>query len=128
LIGLPLQTSIPHIKNLRWRYCNRWNEEPAAKLGSSLLRLDICHLADWCGSAVDFVEKGFQRFAKANGADVVRRVWDGELIIMDSPFELTAHLMIVLKTAYRGTYGCCNWVFGTNLAMVSFRNSSEKWV
>ena len=28
----------------------------------------------------------------------------------------------VPKTAYRGTYGCCNWDNGTNLPTVSLRN------
>ena len=38
---------------------------------------------------MDFVERGFNRFAKANGADEARKIWSGCLRIMDHPFELT---------------------------------------
>ena len=39
LIGLPLDTTIPHIKNVPWHYCTRTDEQLAAQLGQSLLRL-----------------------------------------------------------------------------------------
>jgi hypothetical protein len=54
-----------------------------------MLRLGICRADDWTGSAVDFVERGFLRFCKANGSDVARRVWDGYLVITDQMFEMT---------------------------------------
>ena len=69
LIGLPISVTVPSLKGLRSRYCSRWDEEPAAHLGKSLLRLGICRAEDWSGSAVDFVERGFRRFCKQNGAD-----------------------------------------------------------
>jgi hypothetical protein len=53
------------------------------------LRLGICRTEDWSGSAVDFVERGFRRFCKKNGADAAKKIWSGFLRIMDHPFELT---------------------------------------
>jgi hypothetical protein len=84
---LPVQVTVPQIKGIRWRYCERWDEEPAAKLGMSLLRLGICSPADWAGSAVDFVERGFKRLAQVNGIDEVRKVWEGDIRILDHTFE-----------------------------------------
>jgi pimeloyl-ACP methyl ester carboxylesterase len=55
LIGLPLRVTIPKIDGIPWRYCTRWDEQPAATLAKSLLRQGICRLEDWSGSAVDFV-------------------------------------------------------------------------
>jgi len=81
--------TVPQIRDIRWRYCARWDEEPAANLGRSLLRLGICRPKDWSGSAVDFVERGFNRFCQANGIDDVRTVWQGDLRIMDHLFELS---------------------------------------
>jgi hypothetical protein len=89
LIGLPLDVTFPRLKGIRWRYCTRWDEGPAAVLGASLLRLGICQPNDWSGSAVDFVERGFKRFCSNNGLADVKKVWVGDLRIMDSLFELT---------------------------------------
>jgi hypothetical protein len=86
---LPLQVTIPQIKGIRWRYCERWDEEPAAKLGISLLRLGICGPEDWTGSAVDFVERGFKRVAHVNRIDTARKVWEGDIRILDHIFELS---------------------------------------
>ncbi len=81
--------TVPILKAIRWRYCTRWDEQPAAQLAKSLLRLGICDLTDWSGSAVDFVERGFKRFCKNNGAADCGRVWQGDLRIMDHEFDLT---------------------------------------
>jgi hypothetical protein len=89
LIGLPISTTIPNLKGLRGRYCSRYDEEPAALLGKSLLRLGICRPEDWSGSAVDFVERGFRRFCKKNGVGQAKKIWSGLLRILDHPFELT---------------------------------------
>jgi hypothetical protein len=89
VIGLPLAVSIPQIRGVRWRYCTRWDEGPAATLGMSLLRLGICRPGDWSGSAVDFVEHGFNRFCRQNGAIEANRVWVGDLRIADTLFELS---------------------------------------
>jgi hypothetical protein len=89
VIGLPLEVTFPILKGIRWRYCARWDEGPAAVLGMSLLRLGICRPKDWSGSAVDFVERGFRRFCSQNGAADAKRVWVGDLRITDSLFELT---------------------------------------
>jgi hypothetical protein len=88
-MGLPLDVTFPRLKGIRWRYCTRWDEGPAAVLGMCLLRLGICRPNDWSGSAVDFVERGFRRFCSQNRAVDVKRVWVGDLRITDSLFELT---------------------------------------
>jgi hypothetical protein len=88
-MGLPLDVTFPRLKGVRWRYCTRWDERPAAVLGMSLQRLGICRPNDWSGSAVDFVERGFRRFCSQNRAVDVKRVWVGDLRITDSLFELT---------------------------------------
>ena len=51
--------------------------------------LEYAAAEDWSGSAVDFVERGFRRFCKQNGADEAKKVWSGFLRIMDHPFEMT---------------------------------------
>ena len=89
LIGLPLSVTVPQIRGIRWRYCARWDEQPAAVLGMSLLRLGICRPEDWTGSAVDFVERGLKRTAQTNGIAQVRKVWQGDLRILDHTFELS---------------------------------------
>jgi hypothetical protein len=89
LIGLPLSVTMPQIRGIRWRYCARWDEQPAAVLGMSLLRLGICRPEDWTGSAVDFVERGLKRTAQTNGIAQVRKVWQGDLRILDHTFELS---------------------------------------
>lgn len=89
LIGKPIDVTLPVLKDIRWRYCSRWDEKPAAHLGKSLLRLGICRSSDWTGSAVDFVECGFKRFCQAHGSCETARVWQGDLRIMDHEFELT---------------------------------------
>jgi len=80
---------MPRLKGIRWRFCSRWDEQPAAELAKSFLRLGICRIEDWSGSAVDFIERGFRRFAKANGADDANRVWAGELRIADYLYPLS---------------------------------------
>jgi hypothetical protein len=89
VIGLPLDVTFPKLKGIRWRYCTRWDEGPAAVLGMSMLRLGICRPDDWSGSAVDFVERGFQRFCSQNQVAAAKKVWVGNLQITDSLFELT---------------------------------------
>ena len=80
---------MPKLSGIRWRFCSRWDEKPAAEFGKSLLRLGICRIEDWSGSAVDFVERGFHRFAKASGAEAAKRVWSGELRIADYLYSLS---------------------------------------
>jgi hypothetical protein len=86
---LPLDVTIPQLKNVPWRYSTRWDEKPAAQLAKSLLRLGVCKSADWSGSAVDFIERGFKRFCRSNGAEDAAKVWEGDLRIIDHEFELT---------------------------------------
>jgi hypothetical protein len=54
------------------------------------LRLGVCQPADWSGSAVDFVERGFKRFCKLHGNHEAKKVWVGDLRIMDYIFDLSA--------------------------------------
>jgi hypothetical protein len=89
LIGSAATITIPKLKGIPGRFCSRWDEQPAAALGKSLLRLRICHPEDWTGNAVDFVERGFQRFCKENGAEAASEVWQGSLWITDSLFRMT---------------------------------------
>ncbi len=89
MIGLPLDFALPRLKGIRWRFCTRWDEGPAAVLGMSLLRLGICRPNDWSGSAVDLVEHGFRRFCSQNRAADAKKVWVGDLRITDGLFELT---------------------------------------
>jgi hypothetical protein len=89
VIGLPLAVTFPRLKGIRWRYCTRWDEGPAAVLGMSMLRLGICRPDDWSGSAVDFVERGFRRFCSQNHVAAAKKVWVGDLQITDSLFELS---------------------------------------
>ena len=96
LIGLPLATTIPNIKNIPWHYCTRTDEQLAAQLGKILLRLGICDTQDWTGSALDLVERGFKRFCRTNGADEAKEIWDGELRITDCQFDSDA--------SYRGPF------------------------
>jgi hypothetical protein len=89
LIGTHTSVTIPNLKGIPWRFCTRWDEQPAGALGKSLLRLGICHPEDWSGSAVDFVERGYKRFCNQNGAREAAKIWKGSLRIMDSLFDLT---------------------------------------
>jgi hypothetical protein len=89
LIGNAAPVTIPKLMGIPWRFCTRWDEQPAAALGKSLLRLGICGPEDWTGNAVDFVERGFQRFCKENGAEDAGKIWQGSLWITDSLFRMT---------------------------------------
>lgn len=89
LIGRSTAVSVPSLSNIPWRFTSRWDEQPAGYLGLSLLRLGICRPEDWTGNAVDFVERGYTRFCKDNGAAEAAKVWIGSLRIMDSLFEMS---------------------------------------
>ena len=102
MIGLPQVVTFPRLKGIRWRYCTRWDEGPAAVLGMSLLRLGICRTNDWSGSAVDFVERGFRRFCSQNRAADVKKVWVGDLRITDNLFELTEQERNQVETGREG--------------------------
>lgn len=88
-MGRPLVATIPQFKSIPWRYCTLRDEQPAARLGRSLLRLGICRPCDWDGSAIDLVERGFARFCRMHGAAEAARIWQGELRIADHEFDLS---------------------------------------
>src|SRR5947209_5703398 len=87
LIGQATPVTVPVLQRIPTRFCTRWDEQPAAALGKSLLRLGICRVEDWTGSAVDFVERGYKRFCKAHGAVDANRIWAANLGLIDSPFD-----------------------------------------
>ena len=58
-------------------------------MGKSLLRLGVCQPDDWTGNAVDFVERGFHRFCKENGAEDAGKIWQGSLWMTDSLFRMS---------------------------------------
>ncbi len=89
LIGNAAPVTIPKLIGIPWRFCTRWDEQPAALLGKSLLRLGVCQADDWTGNAVDFVERGFHRFCKENGAGDVGKIWQGSLWMTDSLFRMS---------------------------------------
>jgi hypothetical protein len=89
LIGNAATITIPKLKGIPCRFCSRWDQQPAAALGKSLLRLGICRPEDWTGNAVDFVERGFHRFCKENGAEDGREIWQGSVWITDSLFRMS---------------------------------------
>ena len=89
LIGNAAPVTIPKLIGIPWRFCTRWDEQPAAVLGKSLLRLGVCQPDEWTGNAVDFVERGFHRFCKENGAEDAGKIWQGSLWMTDSLFRMS---------------------------------------
>jgi len=70
------------------RYSSRSDDQPAAKLAASMLRLGICRSKDWNGSAVDFVGKALARFCRKQGSAIVGRVYPESCIrLMDEILE-----------------------------------------
>lgn len=81
--------TVPNVAGIPLRFCSKYDEQPAGALGKSLLRIGICQPDDWSGSAVDFVERGYKRFCAQNGIKEAGSVWNGNLRIMDSLFDMT---------------------------------------
>ncbi len=75
MIGQPTGISLPTLNGVRLRYCSRSDEQPAAILAKSMLRLGISRISDWSGSAVDFVARGVARYCRDNGSEKVSRVF-----------------------------------------------------
>src|SRR5260370_17969903 len=75
VIGRPIAVTLPKLSGLRPRYCARTDEQPAAILAKSMLRVGISRVADWTGSAVDFVAAGLARHCRVNGLPAVSRVF-----------------------------------------------------
>lgn len=88
MIGRPIAVTLPKLSGLRLRYCSRSEEQPAAILAKSMLRLGISRVKDWTGSAVDFVAKGLARYCQANGLPAVSRVFpEGCIRLLDEIVE-----------------------------------------
>jgi hypothetical protein len=73
LIGLPIASALPKLKGVRTHYCNRWDEQPAARLAASMLRLGIATSSDFAGSAVAMVNRALVRLCKQNGGDTINK-------------------------------------------------------
>jgi hypothetical protein len=80
--------TLPRLKGIYPRYCSRSDDEPAAKLAVSMLRLGISRVSDWSGSAVDFVSKGLARFCRSHRLSTVNRVFPQSCIqLLDEILE-----------------------------------------
>jgi hypothetical protein len=75
VIGQPIGVSFPKLNGVRLRYCSKCDEQPAAVLAKSMLRLGISRVSDWSGSSVDFVARGLARYSRVNGGETVSRVF-----------------------------------------------------
>lgn len=88
MIGNPIAITQPRISGLIPRYCQRSDDQPAAKIATSMLRLGISRSQDWSGSPVDFVAKGLARFCRKHGSEVISRVYPESYIrLMDEIIE-----------------------------------------
>ena len=92
MIGRPIAVTLPKLAGLRPRYCSRVDEQPAAILAKSMLRVGISRVADWTGSAVDFVAAGLARHCRANGLPAVSRVFpEASIRLLDEIVERTEY-------------------------------------
>lgn len=91
LIGLPQAFSLPKLTGIRPRYCNHWDEEPAAILAQSLLRLNIAKASDFNGSAVDMVKRVFLRVCEENGAARIREEFCCHVSVCDLPVDASEY-------------------------------------
>ena len=92
VIGQPIAVTLPNLSGLRPRYCSRTDEQPAAMLAKSMLRVGISRVADWTGSAVDFVAAGLARYCRVNGLPAVSRVFPEACIrLLDEIVERTEY-------------------------------------
>jgi hypothetical protein len=88
VIGAPIPITLPKLHGLVPRYCSRSDDQVAAKLALSMLRLGISRADDWKGGVVDFIAKGLARFCRQNGSVTVARVFPESTIrIMDELLE-----------------------------------------
>jgi hypothetical protein len=92
VIGLPIPVTIPTLRGVRLRYCSRTDEQIAAVLAKSMLRVGISRVKDWTGSAVDFVATGLARFCQGHGLREVSRVFsESSIRLTDEMIELTEY-------------------------------------
>lgn len=100
MIGQPTGITLPTLNGVRLRYCSRRDEQPAAILAKSMLRLGISRINDWSGSAVDFVDRGLARFCRVNGSDRVSSVFsDLSLRFLDELLEMNEYERSQAETA-----------------------------
>lgn len=91
LIGLPLPLSLLKLKGVRSRYCNRYDEQPAALLAASLLRLGIATPSDFTGSAVDMVARTLSRICQENGAVQINEWMSCHVSLKDTITEMSEY-------------------------------------
>jgi hypothetical protein len=90
VVGIAGGVTLPKLNGLKPRHTFRGDEEPAAKIGLSMLRLGLARIADWAGSPLDFVAKGLAHHCKANKIEQVSKVFEAANIqLQDEMMELT---------------------------------------
>jgi len=88
VIGTPIPLTLPKLQGLIPRYCSRSDDQTAAKLALSMLRIGVSRADDWKGGVVDFIAKGLSRFCQQNGSTTVARVFpESGIRIMDELLE-----------------------------------------
>lgn len=88
MIGASIPITLPKLQGLVPRYCSRSDDQGAAKLALSMLRLGISRADDWKGGVVDFIAKGLARFCRQNGSAIAARVFpESSVRIMDELLE-----------------------------------------
>lgn len=89
LIGLPLPLTLPKLTGVRSRFCNRYDEHPAALLAASLLRSGFAQPSDFTGSAVDMVSRALARICEENGAREINEWMSCHVSIIDTLTEMS---------------------------------------
>lgn len=88
LVGAPIHITLPKLHGLVPRYCSQSDDQTAAKLALSMLRVGISRAADWKNSVVDFIAKGLARVCRQNGSGKIARVFpEAGVRIMDELLE-----------------------------------------
>ena len=74
-MGAPIPLTLPKLQGLVPRYCSQSDDQTAAKLALSMVRLGISRADDWKGSVVDFIARGLARVCRQNGSEKIARVF-----------------------------------------------------
>lgn len=75
VIGAPVGLTLPRITNLPVMQVFRSDNQPAAKLALSMLRLDLIGLRDWSSNAASILKKGLTRYCDSQGLKTASRVF-----------------------------------------------------
>jgi hypothetical protein len=80
--------TLPKLKGVRARYCNRYDEQPAALLAASLLRMGFAQPSDFTGSAVDMIARALARICQENGAAEINEWMSCHVSVRDTISEM----------------------------------------